>query len=973
MKCVCRSIIIGLVCVRGFLASTVRAEPVGDTVRIEYAHVTNEVVRPCVLIPELAKAPAVDGVPDDEAWQGAGDANGVFLLGSKADTAPFDKLLIGHRDGVLYALMEFGWEKAPPDCKFHARDGDVWNDESVELFLAPTWDLPHPRQLGFNIAGVRADYLYTLGWGVKWAHERMDPDWNPDWTVVCKRKGNRLTAETSLPLDEILGMKGTAGEVLRLNIHRNGEGHYKHFLSWFPVAFPESEFPKLFAFGVLTGPNPDAFSIAELDKRSAQPAIFPAREVSARLPLGHSFSTVLHNPVAGQLAKEAALPYAVSLKTHRGDLLFTTSVAAQEWPLRLILHPGKLLPGAYTVEVTPKGGLPLAFRTSVSWESDIVIEAENEDLCEVSGKSRVSNYPRGTGARVLRLYEGAYVRTAARGRAISLQLPPVFPTPGPSYGALMVGKLRCKVDDGLWKEIALIEAPKEVLLASDLEPGEHTVVVEPVGGSCAIDAFRFRAEPPGSVQGVITTDWFSELLMDVRVDVFRDGELKLRRYVRNPISGRFAVVGLPPGGYQVHFEANGWTPYEVPEVLIERSGQTVDLGVIVLKREPGLSGQHWQVAPGPGSTINVAPAGTFTADLTLSKEPQGFHLVSPYKRVALGVVSVQLPAIAYSGLSIGRATLSVPAGTPDDMYALSVDYGRWSSVSAQAICVRESLPEEFAVACVGHMNTWGQQASEYLGRVAEMAQLAGARVFLAANEVNAAYIAGGLSELRIPYLVTAGNHTMARWEGIYGPDVAAYDDGPLRIVTVGDKKNSSWPEAHRLVAERIDARNRSLLCYEGFAPAAIMNDPEVDFMFSGHSSEFHPYFKQFPAAPLHPRLPDVRERCLYWVAMTHNGPVATRMGGVPVFNVPRDGLSPLRVEFSGPNDGTAAKLTVKVINDLDHRFPHGRLRFLLFPGDYRLEGASVLQEFNSDDGKVHVIDAGVDIAPKQVTTIHASR
>ena len=45
----------------------------------------------------------------------------------------------------------------------------------------------------------------------------------------------------------------------------------------------------------------------------------------------------------------------------------------------------------------------------------------------------------------------------------------------------------------------------------------------------------------------------------------------------------------------------------------------------------------------------------------------------------------------------------------------------------------EPLGESFFIAGCGHMNTWGQQTSEYLAKCAELAQLAGARTLLIAN------------------------------------------------------------------------------------------------------------------------------------------------------------------------------------------------------------------------------------------------
>jgi hypothetical protein len=81
-----------------------------------------------------------------------------------------------------------------------------------------------------------------------------------------------------------------------------------------------------------------------------------------------------------------------------------------------------------------------------------------------------------------------------------------------------------------------------------------------------------------------------------------------------------------------------------------------------------------------------------------------------------------------------------------------------------------------------------------------------------ANEVNAVYIAGALKGLRIPYAITAGNHTMARWEDFFPQHCQTLDDGPIRIVSFSNVVTTSWSEVRERLTDRPDATARILLC-----------------------------------------------------------------------------------------------------------------------------------------------------------------
>ena len=518
----------------------------------------------------------------------------------------------------------------------------------------------------------------------------------------------------------------------------------------------------------------------------------------------------------------------------------------------------------------------------------------------------------------------------------------------------MDARLRVRIDEGPWQTISLATARQEWPIAEGLPPGQHRVVVEPVGSLAAIDGFRLATEPLNGLFGSLFATGYSELLTDVRVDLFANDQRVRTEYVRSPVTGTFELWGIAPGTYRLLITAAGWMPHEIPEIVIRGRGQKLDLGTIVLARDPRCGDRDLQERHGSrfGRSVSVSPGQSFTTKINFggSLLPTA-RLVSPFRAIDVKVTDTRKLDFGRWN-DVGVATFQVPSSAPHDLYDLRLTYetkgGTRTNVLAQAVSVREPLPPEFHVAGIGHMNTWGQETAEYLARVAEVAELAGARTLLVSNEVNAAYVSGALQNLRIPYLVTRGNHTMPRWDEFFGATSQAHDDGPLRVVTFGCWPYESWHDAGRLIQERPDATNRILLCYEGYAPIDLIRDGQVDLLFDGHSDTTHPDGPLFTPGTQQLRAPT--QETIRWIPMTHEriSPDVRSAADIPALNVPRLGPAPLRVNFSAANDGSSTLQTAVIANEYPHRFPHARVRFVMRAGNYRLDGGRVLQAFPSD-------------------------
>lgn len=236
-----------------------------------------------------------------------------------------------------------------------------------------------------------------------------------------------------------------------------------------------------------------------------------------------------------------------------------------------------------------------------------------------------------------------------------------------------------------------------------------------------------------------------------------------------------------------------------------------------------------------------------------------------------------------------------------------------------------------------------------------------ARTLLIANEVNAGYVSGALRNLRIPYVVTSGNHTMPRWHEFYGAISRARDDGPMRIVDFGRWPYESWGEVESLFRSAPKATNRVIVCYESFAPIALIREQNINLLFDAHTDDPHADREHFPPRTFQMRAPT--QESLRWIPMTPQG-IASGVKtnkDAPVLSVPRLGPLPLRVALAFPGDGASTEQVATITNDYAVEFPHARLRLVLRRGSYRITGASLLQTFDSDDAKQTVLDLDVRV------------
>jgi len=179
-----------------------------------------------VRVPAVAAAPRIDGALDDACWKTA-PAQGDFRTARDRQPARYATVWRAVRlNTTLYLGIQCDQDMTQPAAHATTRDGRVWRDDSVEVFinaLEPVGPGAY-LQLIVNPQGAVYDaWRGNRGWnGTKrWAVQRSPKGWS---------------LEVALPLQEI-GIDPASVPAARVNVVRNvvGSAHNAaEMSSWFP-------------------------------------------------------------------------------------------------------------------------------------------------------------------------------------------------------------------------------------------------------------------------------------------------------------------------------------------------------------------------------------------------------------------------------------------------------------------------------------------------------------------------------------------------------------------------------------------------------------------------------------------------------------------------------------------------------------------------------------------------------------------
>ncbi|MBM3475166.1 MAG: hypothetical protein FJX75_18035 [Armatimonadetes bacterium] len=156
----------------------------GDTERVLAASATTEIVDkiPTAKCGRTHEPPRIDGKLDDACWKAAPSLDSLIDIDKRAPSKWPTTVRLLHDGANLYAAFECS-ESEPASILAQVREdgGEVWQDDSVELFLDPDGDLQRYEQFVANVLGAR---------------NRK----SPEWQVRTSRNEAGWIVEMSIPL-----------------------------------------------------------------------------------------------------------------------------------------------------------------------------------------------------------------------------------------------------------------------------------------------------------------------------------------------------------------------------------------------------------------------------------------------------------------------------------------------------------------------------------------------------------------------------------------------------------------------------------------------------------------------------------------------------------------------------------------------------------------------------------------------------
>lgn len=204
---------------------------------------------PRILRTEVARPlvePLVDGVIDELEWLGAGVTESFACDQGGPSDAEQTRFYWGYGPEHLYVAAEC--RQQDPDsivARAAERDGAVYYDDCVGLFLAPAGPAEDVYQLYLSIRDVVFDQrIFPTDGGLD-----ADADWNADFRHATAYEDGVWGAELAIPFSELGVEAPTPGDAWRVNFRRK-QMAAGAVADWqFPIDYDAAGFGRLLFLG----------------------------------------------------------------------------------------------------------------------------------------------------------------------------------------------------------------------------------------------------------------------------------------------------------------------------------------------------------------------------------------------------------------------------------------------------------------------------------------------------------------------------------------------------------------------------------------------------------------------------------------------------------------------------------------------------------------------------------------------------
>jgi len=203
--------------------------------------------QPLLTIPFISQPPKIDGKLSPDEWNNSSAIGILTPLGTR-NLSPIPAIFyLSYDENNIYIAFSCP-SASKPKAQLRERDGNVWEDDAVEVFLSPAF----PKYFQFI---VNAENCI-------WDSEGKDGRWNGEWQHAVSITENGWEGEIAIPFST-LGVYPKAGDKWRFNLARDFSEPKTNPLTFSPCQFSLHE-PDNFAI-LSFGTEADAIRIYPSD------------------------------------------------------------------------------------------------------------------------------------------------------------------------------------------------------------------------------------------------------------------------------------------------------------------------------------------------------------------------------------------------------------------------------------------------------------------------------------------------------------------------------------------------------------------------------------------------------------------------------------------------------------------------------------------------------------------------------------
>ncbi len=551
---------------------------------------------------------------------------------------------------------------------------------------------------------------------------------------------------------------------------------------------------------------------------------------------------------------------------------------------------------------------------------------------------------------------------------------------------------------------------REVCVATGLSNGPHTVRIRNTGTHSSspstawdsnttmyggrgtqlvVDFIRTGDYAFGTISGTVT-DGSGQPIKNARLTLnsgigpFIDGDGRTVNYTDG--DGGYNITGLSAGNYTLTVNRGD---------LINETTQVTVTGGATTTKNISFTSTVNITKPRLMTPTVVARGGTMLAEVSAPSDTTGWamSLLNQYKTIPLTVYASYGTNKIWNGTRPGwRLTAAIPAGTPQELWNLTVTNSGGTGTEYKSVKVVDTFDKNFSLIHMTdtHCDTrffWAPNPDNDV-KFATMLEeadiinptfIALSGDFCQSPGITQAYdermIPILLNNRSVPCFVTRGNHEAPlseslpfdnwSWETMVGQLTYDVKMGPIRLFChdVMAASSKSWLQT-AFAASQMDSSDKLRIIathtVNGFAGTwAPSTQPYPTVLLYGHG-----HTDAYSTSAGYPQIESASSQgyTMRLVRFNRDGSGNWTLGSVGYnggqksMTVASSPTKPyIKRTFLKANDGSLSTNTVTIQNDLSETFENARARFIMKQGTPKVTGGTIVDCYDSDDHRKTIV------------------